>query len=418
MMETEDILAKAGMAMEEELCDHCLGRLFAQLGHGLTNVERGRTLRIASAMFHKGGERVPVKEEAQSCTLCSDLFRDLDTLVEYVVEESQGIEFDTFLIGSRIDPHIEEKEELLWSKLDLTHSEPLKSEFNRELGKLLDEKLDAEVDLKTPDIKFIVDTSFHSVQVEIAPMFLYSTYRKLSREIPQTRWHCRYCQGTGCQHCGGTGKMYETSVEEIVGEPLLELTGGEDFVLHGMGREDIDALMLGPGRPFVMEVKRPIKRDADLSSLEERVKEDGRVEISPLKRVDKDMVRKIKGAETDKSYRVTVILEEPVEGGKLKKVLQSLCGAEISQRTPKRVSHRRADLVRKRKVMEISLEEIQDNRATIHLTCQAGTYVKEFIHGDEGRTQPNLADELGLKCEVQFLDVVEIHHKQQPDVVK
>ena len=32
------------------LCDHCLGRQFAQLLSGFTNAERGRALRLALAM--------------------------------------------------------------------------------------------------------------------------------------------------------------------------------------------------------------------------------------------------------------------------------------------------------------------------------------------------------------------------------
>jgi len=32
------------------LCNHCLGRLYAMLGHGLSNDERGRAIRIIYAM--------------------------------------------------------------------------------------------------------------------------------------------------------------------------------------------------------------------------------------------------------------------------------------------------------------------------------------------------------------------------------
>ena len=42
---------------------------------------------------------------------------------------------------------------------------------------------------------------------------------------------------------------------------------------------------------------------------------------------------------------------------------------------------------------------------------QAGTYIKEFVHGDEGRTQPNVSTLLGVaeaaKC--LTLDVEQIH---------
>ena len=43
--------------------------------------------------------------------------------------------------------------------------------------------------------------------------------------------------------------------------------------------------------------------------------------------------------------------------------------------------------------------------------AQAGTYIKEFVHGDEGRTVPNLGSLLGCQEPAQILelDVLEIH---------
>ncbi len=410
-MKPMEILSSARRAMDKDLCDHCLGRLFAQLGHGLTNDERGKTIRIITAMLDSDGKRVPVKKEPEVCSLCENVFQELEPLKEYVIEEVEDYEFDTFLVGSKLDPSIEEMEEQLWAELEFAHPEPLKSEINRELGKLLDSELEAEVDLERPDVKCIVDTRFHVVDIEVSPMFIYGRYRKLSREIPQTKWDCRYCQGVGCDNCGGTGKMYETSVEEIIGEPLLEMTSGTDFTLHGMGREDIDALMLGKGRPFVMEIKEPVIRSVDLQNLQDEVAGDGRVEISDLKRVDKEMVQEVKNARSDKSYLVKVLFHEDIERAKLKKVLQSLRGTEISQKTPNRVSHRRADKIRKRKVIDLWAEEHHGDTASIGIRCEAGMYVKEFIHGDEGRTSPNLSESLGVGCEVQTLDVTEIHYE-------
>ncbi len=409
-MNPEQILSKAEKALGEGLCDHCLGRLFAQLGHGLTNDERGKTLRIMYAMLYSEKERTPVPEEPDDCSLCGNLFDDIKTIADHVIQDVEKLEFETFLVGSRLDPEIEEREEQLWAKLDIKHSEPIKSEVNREIGKLVDAGLAQEVDLEKPDIKCIVDTRFYTVDIEISPLFIYGRYRKLSREIPQTKWDCRYCQGVGCDHCDGKGKLYETSVEEIIGEPLLVITEGSGFTLHGMGREDIDALMLGDGRPFVMEIKEPVKRRIDFERLIEEVEKDDIVGISNLEYVTKDKVEEVKSARSDKSYRVKVLFEGSVEGGKLKKVLQSLRGAELSQKTPNRVSHRRADLIRKRKIKDIWAEEHHGESADIYLECEAGTYVKEFIHGDEGRTVPNLSDELGVKCQVQHLDVIEVHY--------
>ena len=50
-----------------------------------------------------------------------------------------------------------------------------------------------------------------------------------------------------------------------------------------------------------------------------------------------------------------------------------------------------------------------DDEVQITLRCEAGTYVKELIHSDEGRTSPSVKSVIGRECEVIWLDVEEIH---------
>lgn len=410
-----DISKTAEEALERNLCDHCLGRLFAQLGHGVTNEERGKSLRIAYAMFGTDEERKEVPEETEECELCGDLFDEVDKFAEIIVEELEEFEFNDFLIGSRIDPEIEENEEKIWTDLDLTTAEPIKAEVNREVGKIVQKEIGKEVNLEDPDIKGILDTRFDSVEIEISPLFVYGRYKKFDRGIPQTRWICKRCRGKGCEKCGGTGKMYETSVEEIIGAPLLEMTSGEDFTLHGMGREDIDAKMLGNGRPFVIEIKEPRKRRIDLEDFKAEVNSSEKVQISSLKMTDKSKVEEIKKAGSDKAYRVKINLGDEIERAKFKKVLDELRGQELSQRTPVRVDHRRSDKIRKRRIKELELESLDDGETVLVTTCEAGTYVKEFVHGDQGRTEPNLAEKLDTSCEIEKLDVIKIHYLDGSD---
>ena len=115
------------------------------------------------------------------------------------------------------------------------------------------------------------------VDIDIRPVFLYGRYRKLSREIPQTRWPCRACRGRdeGCESCQGTGLQYPDSVQDLIGEPIRQALNAEDTSFHGMGREDIDVRCLGSGRPFVLEIKNPLVREHDLEELVSLVNANG-----------------------------------------------------------------------------------------------------------------------------------------------
>lgn len=44
----------------------------------------------------------------------------------------------------------------------------------------------------------------------------------------------------------------------------------------------------------------------------------------------------------------------------------------------------------------------------LHLKTQAGTYVKEFVHGDFGRTKPSISDLLQKEVDILALDVTSI----------
>ena len=80
----------------------------------------------------------------------------------------------------------------------------------------------------------------------------------------------------------------------------------------------------------------------------------------------------------------------------------------IKQKTPERVMHRRADLLRKRKVKIIKYKLLGLKKLELIIKGTAGLYIKELISGDNGRTKPSVAELLGVKATCKELDVVNI----------
>jgi tRNA pseudouridine synthase 10 len=399
------------------LCDHCLGRLFGKFGHGYSNSERGRAVRYCMKndvweikegdikRFSKLGKKISV-----DCCLCENIFDETEKFASLVIEKMRKYEFSSFLIGSKIDGEIIEREEELWKKLKLKFYEQIKSELNREIGKTVEEKTGKKVDFSHPDITSIVDTRYDNVTLQISSFFMYGRYKKLIRGIPQTKWGCKNCRGKGCKKCGFTGKIYPTSVEEIIAKIVMEKTDGSEHFFHGMGREDIDAKMLGNGRPFILEIRNPVKRYFDMKTLgkEINVSAMGRVEVSDIRMSDGSEVVKIKDAMTKKTYRAVVMFEKPVSKEKVKE-LENAFPITITQRTPLRVAHRRADKYRKRKVTDFRVESADEN-PTFIIKGESGLYIKELISGDNGRTVPSIAEMLGVNAAVKELDVIGVEY--------
>jgi tRNA pseudouridine synthase 10 len=399
---------KAAKILQRPVCDHCLGRQFAQLLHGYSNDERGNFLRTLVAMsidkskekpnvdlsnFHNFSfhnlEEKPKRQ--QKCSVCDDLFGNLDKWVEKLVKSSKKYEFKKFLIGTRLTSDLIQKEEELWEEVGIDYCEPLKAEVNREIGKLLENKVKAIGDPKNADINFILDFKKNKVIVEVNPLFIYGEYQKLIRGIPQTKW---------------PSKKYRKSVEEIIAKPFMKATKGRGHNLHGLGREDIDARCLA-WRPFVLEILNPQYRRLKLNKISRKMMKG--VKVRKLRLSSIKEVRKIKEMKVDKTYSMLIDCKKPLEKKDLKKIRNIVGG--IKQKTPTRVLHRRADRYRVRKVKEIRYKYINKKRFSLTVKGEAGLYIKELVSGDSGRTRPSISFLLDNDCTCKNLDVVKIHLK-------
>uniref|UniRef100_A0A0R3TU56 tRNA pseudouridine(55) synthase n=1 Tax=Rodentolepis nana TaxID=102285 RepID=A0A0R3TU56_RODNA len=112
----------------------------------------------------------------------------------------------------------------------------------------------------------------------------------------------------------------------------------------------------------------------------------------------------------------------------------------IEQLTPIRVLHRRALMTRKRDIIWFRLADFTTNvlrsdapfvlrefasQASVYpkeelflleLCCDAGTYVKELVHGDLGRTQPSLSSLIGSQLDLISLDVIAVEQDWPPRI--
>ncbi len=237
-------------------------------------------------------------------------------------------------------------------------------------------------------------------------------YRKLVRDLPQTIFYCPECKGRGCARCEGYGKLTRDSVQEILARVAMPWFKARRNKFHGAGREDVDVRMLGEGRPFVLELLKCRRPVVDLEALEAEVnrRAAGRMEVLGLRYCGRRRVAEIKEARCPKEYRALLDFpdEPPVEAIEARlRELRDGGRIPIVQFTPRRVAHRRAELERER-WLEVASWEQGEEGWRVTLRSAHGTYIKEAISGEEGRTRPSLSDLLGHACTCRELDVMAI----------
>jgi len=424
----------------QALCNYCLGRQFSNLGTGTTNFHRGETIKTFLAMnfaasfsedniyklqlLSRSGSEIAKNalrmkeiepEHTQICFICEDHLKNIEQLVDIIIPEAKEYEFSSILVGTSLPENFLDREATIKKNFDTLQTEYLKQEFNRIIGKKLSKKLPTETNFQSPEMVIEVEPLSLTFNLKIRPLYIYGRYLKFLRTIPQTRWPCNRCRGKGCDECNNTGKRYAESVEEIIEVEAVKLTQGVKGTLHGAGREDIDALMLGTGRPFVLEIEAPRIRSINLEELEKSTNKsaEGKVEVKNYRLSSKKEVIHIKGKAKDsiKKYRALIEFEEPVAKDKIVILEKEFHDRIIKQRTPTRVSHRRADKIREKKVFSIQNKKISEREFEATITCDGGCYVKELISGDNKRTKPSVSEIVGINAICKKLDVIEIEEK-------
>ena len=439
-----EILRKAKKILDKySICDYCLGRQFALLGYGIENRVRGYTIKLLLAMdAHRkaltGNKRAinflkklafngnfemayyllekltnkRFERKEFICHLCNNNFQKIEQLAEKASERMSKYEYSTFLVGIFLPTGVEEREDEFKAEFGIIHGESLKNHFSREIGKKIAEKTGKKADLKKPDIVVLINPFKNIVRLQVNPLYIYGRYRKLVRNLPQSMWICTKCMGKGCEACNWTGKKYPESVAELISAPVLKMTEGERTAFHAAGREDVDARMLGTGRPFVVEVKKPRKRFIDLWKLENAINNyaNGKIEVLGLTFASREDVERVKrGEKTEKTYRVIVELEREVSDEDLRMLESALTNCRVSQQTPIRVLHRRADKTREKYIYETKVNKLTPKMIELRIRCQGGLYIKELVTGDMGRTKPSVSEILKVKAVPLELDVLDVN---------
>ncbi|TRY64492.1 hypothetical protein DNTS_017160 [Danionella cerebrum] len=169
-------------------------------------------------------------------------------------------------------------------------------------------------------------------------------YNKFSRELPQTPWLI-----------DGERRM-EGSVEELITTPLLSSFRADGLNFSSSGREDVDV----------------INQSSD------------KVRVRDLQIVSREAISRMKEGEEEKTKTYSALIW-----------------------TQKIIDQSDLDFLEniKRLVHSMSAVPLDTHHFTLKLHTQAGTYIKEFVHGDFGRTKPNLCDLLKTEADILELDV-------------
>ncbi|NWR17319.1 PUS10 synthase, partial [Emberiza fucata] len=236
------------------------------------------------------------------------------------------------------------------------------------------------------------------IQCNNGAVFVAGRYNKYSRNLPQTPWII-----------DGERKL-ESSVEELISEHLMAEFKADSFNFSSSGREDVDVRTLGNGRPFAMELVNPRRihfSAEDMKRLQQAINDSSdKIQVRDLQLVTRSAIGRMKEGEEEKTktYSALIWTDKAIQREDIA-FLDDIKELRLEQKTPLRVLHRRPLAVRCRLIHSMSSEYIDQHHFRLRLRTQAGTYIKEFVHGDFGRTKPNIGSLLNRTADILELDV-------------
>ncbi|XP_063085535.1 tRNA pseudouridine synthase Pus10 isoform X2 [Cavia porcellus] len=223
-------------------------------------------------------------------------------------------------------------------------------------------------------------------------------YNKFSRNLPQTPWII-----------DGERKL-ESSVEELISDHLLTVFKADSFNFSSSGREDVDVRTLGNGRPFAVELVNPHRvhfTSQEMKELQQKInKSSDKIQVRDLQLVTREAIGHMKEGEEEKTktYSALIWTNKAIQIEDIE-FLNDIKDLKIDQKTPLRVLHRRPLAVRTRVIHAMETHFVDEHHFRLCLKTQAGTYIKEFVHGDFGRTKPNIGSLMNVTADILELDV-------------
>uniref|UniRef100_A0A671TH02 tRNA pseudouridine synthase Pus10 n=1 Tax=Sparus aurata TaxID=8175 RepID=A0A671TH02_SPAAU len=228
-------------------------------------------------------------------------------------------------------------------------------------------------------------------------VFVAGRYNKFCRSLPQTPWVI-----------DGERRM-ESSVEELIAAPVLSSFRSDGFNFSSSGREDVDVRTLGNGEDaykyFFYLFKSTINKSSD------------KIRVRDLQIVTREAMSRMKEGEEEKtkSYTALIWTLKPIQREDIT-FIDDIKDLTLDQKTPLRVLHRRALAVRQRVIHSMNTRFLDSHHFYLGLKTQAGTYIKEFVHGDFGRTKPNLCELLRTDTDILELDVESVDVDWPPSI--
>jgi tRNA pseudouridine synthase 10 len=360
---------------EHDLCDHCLGRLFA------------KNLGLASNKLLGQKIRKKTKSKNKKCYVCKNVFDTLHFYLDKMKEASSVYDFKTFLIGAKLKPSVLDRDDHLRSQFKLKGIDGIKTSITRELAKQFSRKTKRNHNVTDPDLTITVDFKTESCEAHSKSLYVAGRYVKPVRDIPQKQKPCQNCLGKGCITCQRHGMTEFDSVEGMISKYFFDNFGATQAKITWIGGEDTTSVVLGKGRPFFAKLLNPKKRRPKIP---DKIQSD-KITILGLKQISKIPQGPIPFVSKVRLYITT---ENPIISKSLAKL------DELNNNTV--AIYEKSGKRSEKNIHSIKYGVESQNSFYLFMKLDGGVPLKHFVAGED--IFPNVSDLISNKSKLERFD--------------
>jgi tRNA pseudouridine synthase 10 len=324
------------------------------------------------------------KNLVDDCEICRGLENQIPKITLKIIQATRHYEYNTFLIGLRLDHSFYDNEDKFRSRFKIRGKENIKTNLLREIRKNFAKISNKKIELNSPDItvNLEIDKKFEvAVSVNSSTIVMSGRYWKPRR--------FRFLSKNS--NNDNSLKNNHHYIGNILKKKLTNYFGTQSITFWPLGKEEPISLVLGGGRPFYITIKNSkiisfkhgysIRANGLIFNLAEK--------LPTLPVAVPFYVKKV---------RALVSFEENLRTLDLKLINDS--GIRIIESVGKRKKNWKF-------IYQIQSRLKSQKKLELIIFCDNLFSIRKFIDGDKN-VFPNLCHILGKKCRCDFFDILDI----------
>lgn len=326
----------------------------------------------------------PIQKNVEDCKICHGIWNQLDKACNKIIQATKDYQYDSFLIGLTLDHIFYDNEDRFRSRFKIRGKENIKTSLLREIRKKFSNISNKKIDLNYPDITINVQIGKKletTVSVNSSTLVLSGRYKKVKRFKINTK------------NSDNTDSLEinQRHIEKILKKELLSRFDSDSIVFWPLGKEELESLVLGNGRPFYVSIKNSkiisFKHDFSIQSNGMIFKINEKIRALPIS--SPVYVKKVK---------TLVSIQENLKTSDLKEINDS--GIRIIEFVNRRSKNWKF-------VYHMGLKIKSRKKLEFTIICDNGLPIRKFIEGNEN-ISPNLGHILDRKCRCDRFDILDV----------